>query len=681
MRRVGSFLTVIIALAIISSACSATAARSTKELTLPSSEASPSMASPPQAATSTQEPSATPPETPTNIPVTPTATPTPAMPSGTLILKNQFGYGTGFPFSPYGIQLSSDGKRLIAVTSAGIIVFRADDLTRLFFIPESSEFLSNLAEDNIGISRDGNLAVVLSRSLDDFSLVYRLWDLISGVTLGEFEVKGMDTLEGFWTSGLQITPDNKKAIVLQDNGTIWALNLASGEVESLNEDYVNNTQNPLWLEIDPEGNYVYYVFRDIGYGVQSAKLNSVSLMESSLATSKRDYFPWTRGAFSPILSASGYQFGYFTDAGSRTVAAMDYSTLNQRFKIKRTDPVSAITFSPDGSMVLMAGTGPTQLELWKVDTLEAPEESIPVASRLWTAALSSAGEYLYGITDEGILGMWQRGNPEPLRMVEGFLPVAYRLEYLEDGSSLRLYSRYDETVHEVDPATGHLNGVYPNPYYLDEMGDRLLYKWAVSPDKGMMAATYVSSYDKDIRLFDVPSGKFLRKIHSNIPLDFIEFTPDGKSLIVYGFNEKPIIRILDLETGKILKTVPVNEGHGDYSIELKLSGDKSTLAVLGQLGVMDIYRTDTFDVVQSLVAANYDEYVGAFAISNDGSRLALVNTDLQVWDRSNNAIVPAFQQGNEDHDVIVNSLVFSPDDHQLAVATYDGGIFLYDIAP
>lgn len=642
----------------------------------------------PAPATSTMEPAASFTASPTDIPSTPTTVPTPALPSGTLTLTGQYGYGTGFPFSPFGIQLSEDGQRLVAVTTAGIYVFNAADLSLLFEIPEPVSATFFPYNDNIAISQDGNLAVVISYSPDDYSLLYRLWDLTTGTLIGEQGVENAEQPDYFLYAGLDISPDNNRIVILYIDGTLWVIDLSNGNVEAVNEDYVNNTQSPFWVLFDPAGKHVHYLFQDIGGSVQAVTLDGVSLQEASFAATEKHNFPWTRGAFSPILSSTHFQFGYFTSGGSKTIAAFDYSTLGPRFEIKRTDPVSAMAFSPDGGKVVMAGIEPYQLEIWKVDTLKEPEESFDIPGRVWTVAVASGGEFAYGITDDGVLGMWQRGQEEPIHTVSGFLPIAFRIEYLEDGSGLRFYTENEVKAFEFIPADGKLIRLDSAPYFQKEMKDKVIDNIAFTLDKSLMAVTYLSSYDKDIRLFDLENGKFLRKIPSNIPLDFLDFTPDGKSLVVYGYSDGPIIRNIDLESGKILSHVPVNEKHGGYSVEVLLSSDKSTMAVLGQMGVMDIYDTETFEILQSLELDINQEFISDFTFTHDGSQMAIFSANnstgdllLNLWDLQSNEMIPAGDFNAYLLGAGPKTMVFSPDDSQLAVATEHGQILLFDMAP
>jgi len=674
--RSGILITATLLMGFIS-ACSPAAEPPADKAVIPSIEINQAEASStPAEATAMTEPSVIPTESPTEVPPTPTTTPTPATPSGTLSLAGQYGYGTGQPFYGKKIQLSADEQDLIVTTSAGIFTFSAEDLSPKLAIHKPG---------NIWISRDSTQAVAVSYSSMG-ELILKVWDLASGDLLDEYTIPLDETTEFRSAMEIAISPDNQQAALLDDQGMILVINLSDGTVVKRIEDYVNNTSTPLWLEFDPTGKSAYYVFRDVSsMGIQSAGLNTTSWQEASLHdTLVIPYFPWTIGVFSPQLSSSGYKFGYFT--GGKTVAAMDYSTLATRFEIRRTDPISAFAFSPDGSKVAMAGTEPTQLEVWKVDTIKAPEQTFRIPNKLWSVAVTSNGESSFGIDDKGTLYKWQSGQSEPVISRKGFWPVGTGLEFTEDGQTLRLftnnYTTLNNEVFEFQPKSGDLKGIFPNPYVLDEMKDEYPQSIALSPDKTLMAVVYSPYVDKNIRLFDYTTGKFIRKIPSKIGFDTIDFTPDGKSLIGYGWPDNPV-QVIDINSGKVVEKFPVTAEFENGVDEMRLSGDKATMVLSGRDGLLKAYKTDTFELIQAM-----DESVPAywFAISNDGSRVAYLTWDgkLGLWDIPSNTLFPEYELSGYPDLTMTSSfpqLAFSPDNLLLALSMPDGMIRVFNIAP
>jgi WD40 repeat protein len=281
---------------------------------------------------------------------------------------------------------------------------------------------------------------------------------------------------------------------------------------------------------------------------------------------------------------------------------------------------------------------------------------------------------------------WQKGQPDSVVTRKGFWPIGTGVEFTEDGQTLRLFTNRMTTINnrvfEFDIKNGDLKDIIPNPYVLKDMKDEYPQSLALSPDRSLMAVVYNPYADKAIRLFDNVTGKFIRKIPSKIGFDTIDFMPDGKSLIGYGLPEKPV-QVIDLNTGKVLKKFQVAGEITDGVVEMRLSGDKSTMVLAGYGGQLKLYNTDTFELIQSL-----DDSVKAFsyAISYDGSRIAILTDDgkLKLWDIPSNTLLPEYN--GELHVNFYNSfipphLAFSPDNKQLALSTMDGLIRVFDIAP
>lgn len=631
-----------------------------------------------------------PPATPTSIPATetpapePTATslPTPAAPRGTLSLARHFGFGTGPRLAYSSLQLSADEKRLIAVTTAGIYVFSAEDLSLLVSIYIPTNLLAYPYHRGIRVSRDGTLAAGFPLDAD-FRTSLKLWDLSTGSLLLEAPLEVQTTEDSLSIVDFDLSPDNQQLAAVSEAGTILVIHLPDGKVEKVLEQYVNNTQTPLWLEFDPIGKNAYYIFRDVSSsGVQSYGLNSTSWDEVSFADADTSDFPWESGAFAPLLTKpAGFLYGYFTRPGSRSIEAWEYSTFGKRFEIKRQDPISAIAFSPDGQSVVMGGTNPPQLEVWVAETIKAPQQTFPVTRPLWALAVASGGQTFYGITSEGTLSMWQSGTPEPVHQVPGFLPVSSRLSFTEAGLGLKLYTGdYLESneIFELNAQDGTLQSISPDPDVLEEMKTKTPVSIAISPDKKFSAVIYFSMDDYAIRLFDLTTGKFLRKIPSKHRLDLLDFSSDGQSLLTYGRNHP--VQVLDLETGKVLHEIPISENLGGSLSAMRLSGDRSTLALLGETGLIEIYRTDTFELLLSLEG---DPNIMFVALAEDGSLLAYYTYEglLNTWDISNNNLLTPLDLDLPDLGLQNPGLAFSPDNQTLALSTWDGLIRLYNVAP
>lgn len=610
-------------------------------------------------------------------------TSSPIAPPGTIRLIGDYGYGGGEPFWRRGMQLSPDEQTLIVTTTAGVFTFSAADLAPRLAIREAAGFYPSYR--NIRVSRDGRRAVSLSQA-PNFDLVLRLWDLESGDLLGE-HVAVPEQEMGVDGSLVEvaITPDGQQAALVFQNGAIRVVRLADGGLVRKVGEYVGFVETPYFLEFDPEGDFAYFIFRDIESDQQSIELSTRTWEESSLsAGSIRPV-----GAFSPRRSESGFTFGYYPTnadpASGSFVLAQDYSTLFTRFKMERETAVSAIAFSPDGMKVAIAARDPAALEVWQVDAIDSPEQTFSAPAELWTVATTSDGSASYGIAQDGTLYKWESGQPDPVASRAGFWPIATGLEYADDGQTLRLFTddvfTIDNEVFELDPLDGSLKQIRPNPYVLPEMKDEYPQALAVSPDGSSLALVYPVWVDRQIRLFDWTTGKFLRTIPTSNDLENLDFTPDG-SLITYSLPDGPV-QVLDVDDGRVLHELSTDGLFESGVAEMRLSGDRSTMFLAGWGGELSAYNTETFDPIQTL---DDSALAFAFAVSPDGTRAAVLGWDgaLRIWDVPTNEIHSAFDLGyGSAIDPVVKPphMAFSPDGRQLALTTWDGLIRVFDIAP
>ena len=666
------FLFVLISVSLLLSACAGKAAPTAKSgpLETPTIQASQI----PPAATKFRVT-----ETPSPEP-TATLPPAPSAPRGTLSLTQKFGFGTGLRLSPYGLQLSMDEKRLIATTSAGIFIFSAADLSPLLSIYEPTQQPGFPLYRRIRISRDGSLAAGLSLNASYLRTI-KFWDLSTGSLLAEYPLQTDTGAETLNIADFAISPDNSQVVAVSEKGLILVINVSDGKILKTLDQYVNNTQTPLWIEFDPIGKNVYYLFQDISFtGVQTHALNSVAWEEVSTEVTDIDNFPWLAGAFAPQLSKpAGFRWGYFTRWGSHTVSAWDYSSFGKRFDIKRQDAISSIAFSPNGQWVVMGGTDPAQLEVWPMDTVKAPMQTFAIAKPLWALAAASDGQTFYGISNDGSLNMWKSSTASPIHQQQGFIPIASGMAFTDDGLGLQLTIANNE-IYQVSPLDGSFQDIHLNPNILEEMKGKTPISATVSADKRLLAVLYFSTEDYAIRLFDLTSGKFIRKIPSKNWLESIEFAPDGLSLFTFSKN-KPV-QVLNIENGKVLKEIAIKESLGKSLVEMRISRDKSTLVLFGETGVIEIYRAKTMELLKTLESG---PATSAIAISDDGSLLAYYGLDTQdtltCWDIASNTLLPPLKLDLPTSVSDMPSLAFSPDNHRLAFATWDGVIRMYNVAP
>lgn len=179
------------------------------------------------------------------------------------------------------------------------------------------------------------------------------------------------------------------------------------------------------------------------------------------------------------------------------------------------------------------------------------------------------------------------------------------------------------------------------------------------------------SWDGIVRLWDVKSGKLLKKLKGHTgSVSSISFSPDGKTL-ASGSSASSLF-LWDIQTGKILKPL---RGHSNpiNSIAFSIDGDKLASG-------SDDNTIRIWDVLsgKSPVTLNNVSKVSSVAFGREGKILAsgggYYNHSIYLWDISNGKLLKKM----EGHKNQILSLTFNPDNNMLASGSDGGTIRLWN---
>jgi WD40 repeat protein len=191
-----------------------------------------------------------------------------------------------------------------------------------------------------------------------------------------------------------------------------------------------------------------------------------------------------------------------------------------------------------------------------------------------------------------------------------------------------------------------------------------------SPDgKQIVSGSYE---DKNIKIWDVATGREIRNIYSDINgVNNLKISPDGKQIISSSFDLPGIIKIWDINTGKELRTI-LNSSNGPIeSMDLSLDG-RQIVVVYDEFydDKDDIKRICFFDAnTGKLIRAIFTKDASKIAFNPDGKRIATShpnNEKIRIWDSVTRKVILTISE-----DVgWVNFLFFSPDgNHIISSAT------------
>jgi WD40 repeat protein len=216
--------------------------------------------------------------------------------------------------------------------------------------------------------------------------------------------------------------------------------------------------------------------------------------------------------------------------------------------------------------------------------------------------------------------IWDLASMQEILVLERGLIYPGSVSFSPDGSTLAL-GLFEQEITLWDVAR-------KQPLYTFEQQEENRTKsMDFSMDSSLLAAGVI---DGSVRLYDVNSGKIVKilKYSGETDIHHVVFSPDGKYLATGG--RVPEVILWDVASGKVVKSFRLT----DNSISMDFSPDGTILATAG--------------------GAHYD---------------------VRLWDVESGDLLDSLT-----HDEQLTSIAFSPDGRWLAVSSYDGKIYLYEVS-
>ncbi len=247
----------------------------------------------------------------------------------------------------------------------------------------------------------------------------------------------------------------------------------------------------------------------------------------------------------------------------------------------------------------------------------------------------------------------------------------------DDGKLLIVATRENGSISIIDTATNEVLKQIPvgkNPEFVRVRGHFAYVSYEPSakggppPAPGSAAATVAAKEDADddkeparIGIVDLMLGKKIREIIGGPETEGIEFSKDGKQLVITNEADNTVT-VHSLKTGKLLKTIKTHE-YGDRPRGVKVSPDGTTYVVTLEYGNKFMVMDKNFKVLRTV-----DTGVTPYGIAYDrkGERIFVAANKaktLEVYDAKTYAKVKDITTGNR-----CWHFSFTPDDKEILLA-------------
>lgn len=333
-----------------------------------------------------------------------------------------------------------------------------------------------------------------------------------------------------------------------------------------------------------------------------------------------------------------------------------------------TGPVNSVAFSPDG-ILLVSASEDQSIRLWNVETGRELRRLAGHTGPVNSVAFSPDGMQLVSASEDQSIRLWDTGTGQELRRFTGHTGPVNSVAFSPDGTEL-ISGSQDQSIRrwntgtgqELQSFTGHTGSV--NSVAFSPNGNAIL----------------SGSDDKTARLWRANGQVVLTHDHRN-EVTSVAFSPDGTYLVSGSNTDQFIVSDL-LRARRITVTLtlthlssatfsPDNLLIAYASGRQQIDGSKSTYTSLIKVTSLETPGTIT---PRRFIAHTSRIYSVTF--SPDGSQLASASWDgsVRLWDPDSGEALKSILAGQG----TAFALAFTPDGTQLAVGYFSGRVVLID---
>ncbi len=555
------------------------------------------------------------------------------------------------------------------------------------------------------------------------------WLVIGGREVHFYDTQSMRQTHAvqvkYGVEGLAISPDSKVLAVIDMSNAVKLFDLASGsELQTLPRTTISTgAASSSFLAFTPDSTTLAVVLGD------TVKLFNV-------ATGQETGTIVAKGAMAILFSTdgqslySGSSLGIITvwnvASGAQIRSMGDTSTEGKR-----------LALSPDGSLLVSAGSFDKPMVLWEAATGRQLRTFAGHTGGVNSLAFSPDGKLLASSAGDVTIKLWDVASGKLLQTLVGHTQAATSLAFSPDGATLvsgsqdgttRLWSLSSAGIESTTTPTKASSAASPLPTVLplsaqaitidnatqvknldtlDVEGDYV----AWSPD-----GKWLVIGGREVHFYDTQSMLQAHAVQVKYGVEGLAISPDSKVLAVIDMSNA--VKLFDLASGSELQTLPrttISTGAASSSF-LAFTPDSTTLAVVlgdtvklfnvatgqetgtivakGAMAILfstdgqSLYSGSSLGIITVWNVASGAQIRSMGDTSTEGKRLALspdgsllvsagsFDKPMVLWEAATGRQLRTFAG----HTGGVNSLAFSPDGKLLASSAGDVTIKLWDVA-